>query len=145
MLGGLGMYKKILLAVDGSEHSLRATDEAVKIASLNSQTFIEIVLVADFAKAKSDILHSQGKDDLELSRRKKIMPAEEKLKDNNISYLVKILHGEPGPSIVEYANSEDFDLVIVGSRGLNTLQEMVLGSVSHKVAKRVNCPVLIVK
>lgn len=145
MLGGLGMYKKILLAVDGSEHSLRATDEAVKIASLNSQTFIEIVLVADFAKAKSDILHSQGKDDLELSRRKKIMPAEEKLKDNNISYLVKILHGEPGPSIVEYANSEDFDLVIVGSRGLNTLQEMVLGSVSHKVAKRVDCPVLIVK
>ncbi|EGR8654283.1 universal stress protein, partial [Listeria monocytogenes] len=33
----------------------------------------------------------------------------------------------------------------IGSRGLNSLQEMVLGSVSHKVMKRVNCPALIVK
>ncbi|WP_445265744.1 universal stress protein [Solibacillus sp. FSL R5-0449] len=35
--------------------------------------------------------------------------------------------------------------VLVGSRGLNLLQEMVLGSVSHKVMKRVHCPALIVK
>lgn len=35
--------------------------------------------------------------------------------------------------------------VLVGSRGLNSVQEMVLGSVSHKIAKRVQCPVLIVK
>jgi isocitrate dehydrogenase len=41
--------------------------------------------------------------------------------------------------------SNDFDLVVIGSRGLNTLQEMVLGSVSYKVAKRVKCPVLLVK
>ena len=39
----------------------------------------------------------------------------------------------------------NFDLVIIGSRGLNSLQEMVLGSVSHKVVKRVKCPVHIVK
>jgi nucleotide-binding universal stress UspA family protein len=37
------------------------------------------------------------------------------------------------------------DLMIIGSRGLNSLQEMVLGSVSYKVIKRVQCPVLIVK
>ncbi|RCK13159.1 universal stress protein [Bacillus licheniformis] len=49
------------------------------------------------------------------------------------------------PAIVSYANHHDVDIVIIGSRGLNTLQEMVLGSVSHKVAKRVKCPVLIVK
>ncbi|MCY8631696.1 universal stress protein, partial [Bacillus spizizenii] len=54
-------------------------------------------------------------------------------------------HGEPGPTIVSYANENQFDMLIVGSRGLNSLQEMVLGSVSHKVAKRANCPVLIVK
>lgn len=53
-----------------------------------------------------------------------------------------MLYGEPGPSIVYYANKEQFDLVIIGSRGLNSLQEMVLGSVSHKVVKRVKCPVL---
>lgn len=46
---------------------------------------------------------------------------------------------------MEYANKGSYDIVIIGSRGLNSLQEMVLGSVSHKVVKRVVCPVLIVK
>ncbi|MEE3953613.1 universal stress protein [Peribacillus frigoritolerans] len=139
------MYKKILLAVDGSENSLRAAKEAVKFASLVNECVIEAVYIVDFTKAKSQVLHAQGKEELELSRRKKIQPVEELLKSNKLTYEMKILHGEPGPTIVDYANNEKFDLVIIGSRGLNSLQEMVLGSVSHKVVKRVKCPVLIIK
>lgn len=139
------MYKKILLAVDGSEHSLRATDETIKIASLVKDSHIEIVFVAEFSKAKNEVLHSDGKEGLEVSRRKKLLPATEKLKSNKLSFEVKILHGEPGPTIVDYTNKGDFKLLVIGSRGLSTFQEMVLGSVSHKVVKRVNCPVLIVK
>ena len=139
------MYKNILLAVDGSEHALRATKEAVKIASLINDCAIEMVFVVDFSQTKNEVLHSQGKEELELLRRKKLLPMEELLKSNNLSYRVKMLHGEPAPTIVDYANKEKFDLVVIGSRGLNSLQEMVLGSVSHKVVKRVNCPVLIVK
>ena len=139
------MYKNILLAVDGSEHSLRATKEAIKIATLVNDCAIEVVYVVDYSKSKDEVLHSQGREELELSRRKKLLPIEEQLKSSNLSYRLKLLHGEPGPSIVEYANKENFDLVVIGSRGLNSLQEMVLGSVSHKVVKRVKCPVLIVK
>ncbi|PGZ46234.1 universal stress protein [Bacillus anthracis] len=139
------MYKKILLAVDGSEHSLRATQEAVKIASLIKDCKVEIVFVVDFSKTKNEVLHAQGKEELELSRRKRLLPIEEKLLSNGVSYEIKVLHGEPGPTIVDYANKGSFDLVVLGSRGLNALQEMVLGSVSHKVAKRVKYPVLIVK
>lgn len=139
------MYNNILLAVDGSENSIRATQEAVKIASLSKECVIEVVVAVDFEKSKNDVIHSQGKEDLELSRRKQLLPIEEKLKLDNLTYKIKILHGDPGPTIVEYANKGNFDLVVVGSRGLNILQEMVLGSVSHKIAKRVHCPVLIVK
>jgi len=139
------MYNNILLAVDGSENSLRAAQEAIKIASLGNKCIIEVVVVVDFSHAKSEVLHAQGKEELELSRRKKISPIEEKLKSSNLSYKIKILHGEPGPTIVDYANKGKFELVVVGSRGLNAVQEMVLGSVSHKIAKRVQCPVLIVK
>ncbi|MGJ3194770.1 universal stress protein [Peribacillus frigoritolerans] len=139
------MYRNILLAVDGSEHSVRATEEAVKIASLIENCTIELVYVVDFSKTKDEVLHSYGKEELELSRRKKLLPIEERLKTNNVSYTFKVLRGEPGPTIVEYANKGPFDLVIIGSRGLNSLQEMVLGSVSHKVVKRVKCPALIVK
>lgn len=139
------MYKNILLAADGSENSLRAAEEAIKIASLSNNCNIEVLLIVDFSKVKNEVLHAEGKEALELSRRKKISHIEEKLKLSNLSYKIKILHGEPGPTIVEHANKEKFDLVIVGSRGLNSVQEMVLGSVSHKIAKRVQCPVLIVK
>lgn len=51
----------------------------------------------------------------------------------------------PGPCLIDYANKGSFDRVIIGSRGLNTLQEMVFGSVSHKVLNRVKCSVLVVK
>lgn len=139
------MYKRILLAVDGSEHSIRAAKEAVKIASCSKDSKVEIVYVADFAKSKNDVLHSQGEEEIEHARRSRLRPIEDLMEENLINFEVKVLRGEPGPAIVEYANEEEFDLAVLGSRGLNSLQEMVLGSVSHKVVKRVNCPVLIVK
>ena len=139
------MYPHILLAVDGSEHSVRATEEAIKIAALSSQSKIEVVFVADFSKAKDDVLHAEGAAGIEVDRRKKLAPVEEKLEAADVSYYVTILRGEPGPTIVEHANQKQVDLTIIGSRGLNSLQEMMLGSVSHKIAKRVKSPVLIVK
>lgn len=141
------MYKKILLAIDGSEHSMRSTKEAVKIASSCDECIIEVVYVADFSKAKSEILHSQTKEELELSRRKKFIPFEDLLNSSHIAYKVVVLHGDPGMSIIEYANKNEFDLVVIGSKGKghSALQDVMLGSVSHKVVKRVNCPVLIVK
>ena len=139
------MYTKILLAVDGSEHSIRATEEAIKVASLSSDAKVTMVMVADYSNAKSDVLHSGSSVELSMQRRKKILPNEELLRKNGIKYNVEILHGVPGPAIVEFANENHYELLVIGSRGLNGLQEMVLGSVSHKVVKRANCPVLIVK
>ncbi|MCI3918854.1 universal stress protein [Paenibacillus sp. TRM 82003] len=138
------MYNKILLATDGSEHSIRAAEQAAHIARCSKGSTVHIVYVVDQDAAKSDVLHHWNTD-LGDKRREKIRPIERKLKDEEIPYEVKILHGEPGPTIVDYGNKHEFDLVVLGSRGLNALQELVLGSVSHKVAKRVNCPVLIVK
>nr|WP_295971566.1 universal stress protein [uncultured Bacillus sp.] len=140
------MYNRILVAIDGSEHSLRAAQEAAKIASCKDDSRVELVYVADFAKAKDEVLPSQGKEEeLEQARRSRMRPVEDLLTENKIAYDVKILCGEPGPAIVEYANQGEFDLVVIGSRGLNSLQEMVLGSVSHKVVKRVQCPVMVIK
>lgn len=139
------MYKKILLAADGSDHSIRATSEVIKIASMNETSIVTVVLVADYSQAKSDVLHSGSSVELDMKRRRKLMPVEELLRAANINYRVEILHGVPGPSIVEFANKQNYDLLVIGSRGLNSLQEMVLGSVSHKVVKRAECPVMIVK
>ena len=88
------MYKNILLAVDGSEHSLRATGEAIKIATLMSDCTIEVVYVVDYSKSKDQVLHSQGKEELEMSRRKKLLPIEELLKSSHLSYKLQLLHGD---------------------------------------------------
>ncbi|ANU12659.1 Universal stress protein family [Planococcus halocryophilus Or1] len=139
------MYTRILLAVDGSEHSERAAKEAVKLAKGSTKSQVTIVFVADYDDSKKEVLHSGSSSELDLKRRKNLQPVEDALSAGGVNYKVEILHGTPGPAIVEYANQDEFDVLVIGSRGLNSLQEMVLGSVSHKVVKRANCPVLIVK
>lgn len=137
------MYEHILLAADGSENSERAAMEAVKVAS--SASVVEIVYVISVDAAKIELLHAQSSEGLFLERRRKLANVERILRQANVKHQVTMLKGEPGPEIVRYANDQDVDLVIIGSRGLNSLQEMMLGSVSHKVMKRVKCPALIVK
>src|SRR5690625_2082488 len=131
------MYKHILLASDGSENAVRAAREAVKMASYNKESMINVVYVIDMEKSKYDVLHSNSNEELDIERRKKNSKVIQFLNDANVNYKTTILRGQPGPQIVKYANEQKVDVVVIGSRGLNTLQEMVLGSVSDKVMKRV--------
>lgn len=139
------MYQHILLAADGSENSMRAANEALKIAKVSPNCHVTILFVIDIEKVKTEVLHARSIDSLYMERRQKLVPVEQLFEAANIAVQVEMIHGAPGPEIVKYANGHDIDLVIIGSRGLNSLQEMVLGSVSHKVMKRVNCPAMIVK
>ncbi|MDF0727287.1 universal stress protein [Cytobacillus sp. S13-E01] len=141
----INVFKNILLAWDGSEHSTRAVDKAIEIAKCDSESKVVVVYVADTSKAKSEVLQNWNNIDITGTKELRFRNIEEKVKKSEIQYEIKMLQGEPGPAIVEYTNKNQFDVVVIGSRGLNALQEMVLGSVSHKIAKRANCPVLIVK
>lgn len=138
------VFKRILLAVDGSEHSIRSANYAIELAE-KFNGVINVVYVVDGNKAKSDVLHATDKFALEKMRNDKLKAVKELLNKTDIQYEIKILHGEAGPTLVNYANNNEIDGVVLGSRGLNNLQTFILGSVSHKVAKRVECPVLIVK
>jgi len=139
------MYKHILLASDGSENAVRAAKEAVKLASYDADSMINVIYVIDYDKSKTEVLHSTSNEEMEVERRRKNSKVIQFLDEANVNYKTTILRGKPGPEIVRYANDQHVDIVVIGSRGLNTLQEMVLGSVSHKVMKRVHCPALIVK
>lgn len=139
------MFKKILVASDGSEHAIRAAEKAATLAKLEKDAIIEIVYVVDDATSKSDVLRNWEAVDIESKRKALLNTTEEICRKAGVSFETKIIHGEPGPAIVKHANENHVDLVVIGSRGLNSLQEMVLGSVSHKVAKRANCPVMIIK
>jgi len=109
------------------------------IASSDAESYISLVYVVDPDEALMENLDQNSK------HRAKLQPVEDVLRKAGARFGTILLEGKPGSTIVEYANKHEFDLVVIGSRGLNSLQEFVLGSVSHKVAKRAECPVLIVK
>lgn len=139
------MFNKILLASDGSKNALRAAEKAAFIAKVQTEAMVTILYVVDSSTSKADVLSEGSIEAIRENRYKKLWSTEEIFKKNNSKYEVKIVKGEPGPTIVQHANENKYNLVKIGSRGLGRLQVMILGSVSHKVAKRVDCPVTIDK
>lgn len=137
------MYKKILLAVDGSENSLRATEYAVELAKLSGGK-VDLINVIDFNEARSEMIQTRQSEVGEF-RRERYQSAVDLLEENGLKNEVFVFYGNPGIVIVDHAKENDYDVILIGSRGLNKLQEMVLGSVSNRVVQKALCPVLVVK
>jgi len=148
------LFKKILVAVDGSELSYRSVDYALDLAQKYSAQ-VKIITVID---APSDTLVAQAsafapqsmkkhEEKLEKAHEKILLKAMEKAEMLTQKILVtkEALEGPPAEKIVETAKKESFDLIVMGSRGLGGIKEFLLGSVSDKVADEVACPVLIIK
>ena len=77
-----------------------------------------------------------------ISRYKKKLEANEKgLRKTK----TQLKQGNAAQRIIETARAEKCDLVVIGSRGLGTFKQLLLGSVSQKVSNYVDCPVLIVR
>lgn len=139
------VYNRILIAIDGSENSMRAAHHAAWLATVTPNASIVALYVLNYDRTRTDVIQDAEVEDLHVERKKRIEPIMDIFVKQQVTYDLVIRHGDPGPTIVSHANQDQFDLVIIGSRGLNSFQEMLLGSVSHKVAKRVTAPVLIIK
>lgn len=136
---------QMAVAIDGSDNALRAAKYAISLAKCIPSATIDIIFVADYNKATNDRLQAQSPESVELNRKHKIDPVIQLAKEANIHTKTTILKGKPSEEIIRHVNEKAIDHLILGSRGLNTFQEMILGSVSHKVMKHVHCPVTIVK
>ncbi|WP_160647996.1 universal stress protein [Chengkuizengella marina] len=141
------MFNKIMLAIDGSEHAKRAADSAIDLIKELSNATITIFHVASKAPSRAKLIHSNFDVQAILKEEAHhiLHSVEKKFKNEQVEYLFEVALGEAPTEIVERANKGNFDLIIIGSRGLNSLGEMFLGSVSHQVAHDAHCPVMIVK
>lgn len=139
------MYKKILLAVDGSDNSLRATEEAAKLAKIESDAVVDILYVNVPPKTAREILLEPSKEEQDAARKNKLHPVEDILTKADIKHKTTILTGEASPTIIQHANVTDADIIVIGSRGLNAVQKFVLGGVSNEVVQKATMPVLLVK
>ncbi|KIL53575.1 universal stress protein [Jeotgalibacillus alimentarius] len=137
--------KKLLVATDGSEHAKRALKKAIDLARKDEESVITLMYVVDGETSKSDVLQYGDSDTASYKREKKLQESVNLVKAEGIKANLIIEHGDPEEMLIDHANSNDYDLVLVGSRGRNKFQTMVLGSVSHKLVKHIDAPVMVVK
>ena len=130
-MNNLKPFMKILVAHDGSAHADKALNEAIILA----EKFEGSIILLHVAWEKSDN-----------DSRRLLHHAEEKLKNSNIKYKLRVERSQNPPRrIVRIAMDEDCDLIAIGSRGMSGGKAWVLGSVSSRVIEEAPCLVLVVK
>ena len=138
------MMKNILVPVDGSEGADRAIEKAVMLAKLcNAKvTFLYVANINQLAinAVLSDaILDSVTKaGNVILERAMEMVP--EGVEKESFSDT-----GSPAVVVLDFAESNNIDLIVMGSRGLGVVKGVLLGSVSQYVVEQAKCPVLVVK
>jgi nucleotide-binding universal stress UspA family protein len=122
---------KILVGIDGSDHSKKALMEAITIAKKFSGS-IKVISV-----------HKRG---MENKAEEILNDAKKALETEKVEYTTtSILGTNPARALQHVALHEKFDLIVVGSRGLGSTASILLGSVSRQVIATAHCNVLVVK
>jgi nucleotide-binding universal stress UspA family protein len=132
---------KIVVGYDGSDHAKRALERAVNIASPGDR-----MLIVGAVEPKLEPSPTSGalQDPSESEhRRQSLEEAEAFLAEKGIEAETVQAYGDPGSAIVDAG--KDADLIVVGSRGRNTFERLLLGSVSSKVIHRAQSDVLVVR
>ena len=138
------MMKNILVPVDGSEGADRAIEKAVMLAKLcnakvNFLYVANINQLAINAVLSDAILDSVTKaGNVILERAMEMVP--EGVEKESFSDT-----GSPAVVVLDFAESNNIDLIVMGSRGLGPLKGLFMGSVSSFVVTHAACPVMIVK
>ena len=138
------MMKNILVPVDGSEGADRAIEQAVTLAKicgakLNFLYVANINQLAINAVLSDAILDSVTKaGNVVLDRAMEMVP--EGIEKESFSDT-----GSPAVVVLDFAETNDIDLIVMGSRGLGLLKGVFIGSVSQKVVEESKIPVMVVK
>jgi nucleotide-binding universal stress UspA family protein len=151
------MFKKILVPIDGSKHSSKALIAALDIAEKFSAK-IKLISVAQPYIIPTGTFYplqpilgttniASYSKKIEKVHERMLLDGLKKAKELKPDLVIskKLATGKPADKIVAFASEENFDLIVMGSRGIGEIQEFFLGSVSHSVANHANCPVLIIK
>jgi nucleotide-binding universal stress UspA family protein len=146
---------KIMVGIDGSKESVNAADYAIDIAKRHNAELIAVnVLTSDIGYAYS----SPGVESPPLTIREIILLAEDEVKKwlndieekadkSGIRFRSEIIIAKRSAvsTMLDYAEEQKIDLIVVGTRGRSGIKKMLLGSVASGLVTYAACPVLIVK
>lgn len=142
---GIFLNQAIVVPIDGSEHSLKALDFAVKTATITGDHIILVNVQPRFdepwdpTKPDQEIQenhHKMGEEQLQR--------AKEYLNESNVSYTAKVRLGLPTIEICEEAKATNARCIIMGSRGRGPDVSKALGSVGYGVIHLTPCPITLV-
>jgi len=155
------LFGKILVALDGSEHSLRALTVAIEVAKKFSGkiTLIHVYSVAvrpiimpeatPLTPLGIPVMTSEEVSRVAEAARKAgggiLADGEKKVKAEGVEVETLLKEGHTVQEIINTAKEGGFDLIVLGVRGLSKIKELLLGSVSDGVLRNAPCPVLVAK
>ena len=148
---------KIMVAIDGSETSMRAAGYAIAMTKNANNKDVQLIgiTILDLGRLSYSFFvaaPSYGSKELEEKRQEAKMwlnQLDRLSKENNVpqfkSEIVEDVVSRIGGAIVNYAEKEKVDLIVVGTRGRSGLKRMLIGSVASDILHYAHCPVMIVK
>ena len=147
------MISKILVAMDGSESSLRAYEYASFLAKQCNAALLIVNIFDAFERISSKIKQELGEVAKQIEAEggtaitlQMLDDYKSQAKDSGIKDVKTLIRqGNAAAEILHIADEEKADTIVIGSTGINTLKEFLLGGVSHKMIHHAKCPVTIVR
>ena len=148
--------RKILVAVDGSKPSVDASVQAIDISKrLNAEltaiyvvspdtryNYLEDTITPRLPRALKDVMMIAMQ-----TGEKHLDKVKQKAREKDVRVKTDVIIGISSvvKEIVEYAEKNKIDMIVIGSRGLSGIKKMLLGSVANGVVTYAHCPVLVAK
>jgi nucleotide-binding universal stress UspA family protein len=155
------LFEKILVPLDGSEHSLKALEIAVQVAKkFNAKiTLIHVYSIGvrpivmpeptTLTPPSVPIMHPADFSKVVEATRKAgariLTEGEKRVKTEGVQVETLLTEGHTVQEILKTAKDGKFDLIVIGARGISKIREIILGSVSDGVIRNAPCPVLVTK
>jgi nucleotide-binding universal stress UspA family protein len=152
----MAAFRKILVCVDGSESSMKAVDYALIMAEQNDAPVIALNVIVSYlgyarsAPAFGLVAPSAMNDLIEKSKQEAqgwFESIGKKAATKSIKLLTEVVASVTSavPAIVDYADRNKVDLIVVGTRGRSGFTKLLLGSVASGVVTYASCPVMVIK
>jgi nucleotide-binding universal stress UspA family protein len=140
------MYERILVPTDGSAGASAALEEAIGLAeqfgaTVHSLYVVDITAIQPGTGAGSvDVVESFERMGEETTER-----AVERAREAGVDATGSVVSGKPHRAIIDYAEENDVDLVVMGTHGRTGIERYLLGSVTEKTVRAADVPVLTVR
>ena len=135
------LFSKILVAVDGSESSSKAAEKAIDLAEKHGADLIALYIVAPNINF-NEAFYFAEENGQKIVDEVKLKASAKKL---NVQTEVLMDVGAVSKAIVEYAEKNNVNLIVLGTRGISGIKRMLLGSTASGVVTYSHCPVIVVK